>query len=198
MPTNINRREVLKQITLLSAGSFLLPAVVAAQTNYQTAEPIHIPAGEGKKGRIGNMEMIFKFDKSQTAGHVGISETIIQPGELGAPPHYHKDTDEVCRVLEGSLFILTGNTVTEVKAGDWHLRPKGVVHTFWNSGSVPAKTIDIYAPGGHEEYLKDLASLFTNGNRPKPDDFKRLEKTHDIKYRFDLLQGIMEKYKVHL
>lgn len=72
------------------------------------------------------------------------------------------------------------------------------MHTFWNSGSVSAKTIDIYVPGGHEEYLKDLASLFENGSRPKPDDFKRLEKQHDIKYRFDLLPGIMEKYKVHL
>ena len=144
------------------------------------------------------MEVVFKFDKSQTSGHLGASETIIQPGELGAPPHLHQNIDEICRVLEGSVFIMTGDAVTEVKAGGWHLRPKGVVHTFWNSGSVPAKTIDIYVPGGHEEYLKDLASLFDNGNRPKPDDFKRLEKQHDIKYRFDLLPGIMEKYKVHL
>ena len=198
MPANMNRRSVLKQLSLLGASSFLLPSLVSAKNEYQSSSPIHIPPGEGKKAHIGQMEVVFKFDKSQTSGHLGASETIIQPGELGAPPHLHQNIDEICRVLEGSVFIMTGDVVTEVKAGGWHLRPKGVVHTFWNSGSVPAKTIDIYVPGGHEEYLKDLASLFDNGNRPKPDDFKRLEKQHDIKYRFDLLPGIMEKYKVHL
>lgn len=198
MPTNMNRRSVLKKLSLLGASSFLLPSVLSAANDYQSSGPIYIPPGEGNKARIGEMEVVFKFDKSQTSGHLGASETIIQPGELGAPPHLHKNIDEICRVLEGSVFIMTGDTVTEVKAGGWHLRPKGLVHTFWNSGSVPAKTIDIYVPGGHEDYLKDLASLFENGNRPKPDDFKRLEKQHDIKYRFDLLPGIMEKYKVHL
>lgn len=144
------------------------------------------------------MELVFKFDKLQTSGHLGVSETIIQPGELGAPPHLHQHMDEICRVLDGSIFIMTGDIVTEVKAGSWHLRPKGIVHTFWNSGSVPAKTADICVPGRHEDYLKHLSSLFENGNRPKPDDFERLENNHDIKYRFDLLQSIMEKCKVHL
>ncbi len=117
---------------------------------------------------------------------------------VGGTTTYHKTFDEICRVLEGSVFILTGDEVTEVKAGGWHLRPKGVVHTFWNSGATPAKTIDLCVPGGHEVYMQELASLFENSNHPKPEDFKRLEQKHDIHYRFDLLQEVMQKYKVKL
>jgi uncharacterized cupin superfamily protein len=188
----------MQQLATATLGSTVLPYLCNAHSLQTNNEGIYIAAGTGKKGKIGDMEMLFKLNKEQTGGHMGLAETIIQPGELGAPPHYHTYTDELTRVLEGSVFILTGETVTELKAGDWHLRPKNVVHTFWNSSQQPAKTIDICLPGGHEEYLQELAALFENNNRPKPEDFKRLEHKHDIHYRFDLLKGIMEKYKVKL
>jgi mannose-6-phosphate isomerase-like protein (cupin superfamily) len=195
---SINRRQLMQQLTTTVIGSALLPFLGHPNTLQTNTEGIYIAAGDGKKGKIGDMEMLFKLNKEQTGGHMGLAETIIQPGELGAPPHYHTYTDELTRVLEGAVFILTGETITELKAGDWHLRPKNVVHTFWNSSQQPAKTIDICLPGGHEAYLQELAALFENNNRPKPEDFKRLEQKHDIHYRFDLLKGIMEKYKVKL
>lgn len=195
---SITRRQLMQQLATAALGSTVLSYLSNAHSLPTNNEGIYIAAGTGKKGKIGDMELQFKLNKQQTSGHMGLAETIIQPGELGAPPHYHSNTDEVTRVLEGAVFILTGETVTELKPGDWHLRPKGVVHTFWNSSQQPAKTIDICLPGGHEDYLQELAALFENNNRPKPEDFKRLEQQHDIHYRFDLLKGIMEKYKVKL
>lgn len=194
----IHRRRLMQQLAAFSLGATIVPHFSLAEELKPDPTSIHIPLGAGKKANIGDMQLNFKLSKEQTAQHLGVWETVIQPGELGAPPHYHTGFDEICRVLEESVFILTGEELIEVKAGGWHLRPRGVVHTFWNSGSTPAKTIDLCVPGGHENYLQDLAHLFENGNRPKPDDFKRLEQQHDIHYRFDLLQGIMQKYQVHL
>jgi len=195
----INRRQLMQQLTTFSLGTAVLPSFSLAEQHYsEDPKSIYIPPGAGKTGTVGDMQITFKLDKNQTSGHLASWETIVQPGELGAPPHYHKTFDEICRVLEGSVFILTGDEVTEVKAGGWHLRPKGVVHTFWNSGATPAKTIDLCVPGGHEVYMQELASLFENSNHPKPEDFKRLEQKHDIHYRFDLLQEVMQKYKVKL
>ena len=48
--------------------------------------------------------------------------------------------------------------IFQVNAGDSHLRPRNKMHTFWNPSESPAKFIDIYIPGGHEDYMADLAS----------------------------------------
>lgn len=195
----IHRRRLMQQLATFTLGAAVLPSFSFAEHHY-TEDPksIYIPPGAGKTGTVGDMQITFKLDKNQTSGHFASWETILQPGELGAPPHFHTTFDEICRVLEGSVFIMTGDEVTEVKAGGWHLRPKGIIHTFWNSAAVPAKTIDLCIPGGHEEYMQELASLFENNHRPKPEDFKHLEQKHDIHYRFDLLKQIMQKYKVKL
>lgn len=192
----IGRRDWLLRAGGIGA-SFLLPRGKAIAATDPT-QPIFIPAGEGKKARVGQMELVFKFSKQQTAGNLGLWETLIQPGELGAPPHLHQGFDEILRVLEGTVHVMVGDTVTAVPAGGWHLRPKGMVHSFWNSGAVPARTIDLCLPGGHESYMESLALLFENGNRPRPADFDRLEREHDIQFRFDLLPAIIKTYNVHL
>lgn len=198
-----NRRKLIQRITALSIGTAFLPRWNFAQqpgTKNDTGESrtVYIPDGAGQKATIGHMDITFKLNREQTCGHMGLWESVIQPGELGAPPHLHKTFDELCHVKEGSVFIMVGDAITEVKAGGWHLRPKGEVHTFWNSNDIPAKTIDICLPGGHESYMQELAALFENGQRPKPSDFTMLARRHDIVYRFDLLDEVMKKYNVKL
>ncbi len=197
---SINRRQLLQRVTALSIGAGILPFAGYGLSDdiFQKPATIYIPPGEGKKGIVGDMQLTFKLSSGDTSRLLGAWETVIQPGELGAPPHYHAKTDEICRVLEGTVTIMTGDTVKEVEAGGWHLRPRGLVHTFWNAGTTPAKTIDLCIPGGHEYYMQELALLFENNNRPKPCELKRLEEKHDIHYRFDLLPGVIEKYKVRL
>jgi mannose-6-phosphate isomerase-like protein (cupin superfamily) len=114
-------------------------------------------------GKIGEGDIAFKLSKSHTGGHLGVNELVLPAGLLGAPPHLHKGFDEICRVTQGALHIMVGEKVVEVKEGDWHLRPRGVVHTFWNSGKEPAKFIELCVPGGHEAYMESLADLFIGG-----------------------------------
>ncbi|MEE1945975.1 cupin domain-containing protein [Pedobacter sp. KR3-3] len=161
-------------------------------------KPVFIAPGAGDKGRFGGANITFKLDKSQTSGNLGSSEIILQAGHLGAPPHHHKGFDEICIVQEGVLNILVGEEVFEVKAGGWHLRPRGITHTFWNSGTTPAKFIELYSPAGHEAYMKALAKLFEDGKKPQPDDLAKLADKYDIVFEFEKLKGIMDKYKVHL
>lgn len=198
-----NRRQLIQRMAALTIGAAILPSkdfALQPDEIHNTGESrtVYIPGCDGEKGKVGAMDITFKLRRDQTDGHMGLWETVIQPGELGAPPHLHKTFDELCHVKEGSVFIMVGNDVTEVKAGGWHLRPKGEVHTFWNNSDVPAKTIDICLPGGHELYMKELAALFENGQRPKPSDFTLLAQRHDIVYRFDLLNEVMKKYNVKL
>jgi mannose-6-phosphate isomerase-like protein (cupin superfamily) len=47
-------------------------------------------------------------------------------------------------VTEGTASVLVGDTVVEVKAGGWHLRPRNILHTFWNATDQPLRFIDMY------------------------------------------------------
>ncbi|MBE7177853.1 MAG: cupin domain-containing protein [Mucilaginibacter polytrichastri] len=193
-----SRRELMRRLGTIMLGSIAAPGLARAGEMQDEPAFISIKKGAGEKGRVGGMDIVFKLTTEQTDGHMACDEATLQPGFLGAPPHRHQKTDEVCYMLEGALHIMVDGVVTEVSTGDWHLRPKGKVHTFWNPGKVPARFIDIYLPGGHERYMKDLAKLFRNNAKPKPNDFVALAAKHDIEYFWDQLPKVMETYKVHL
>ncbi|GAB3926295.1 hypothetical protein GCM10028804_29690 [Larkinella terrae] len=75
---------------------------------------------------------------------------------MGPAPHVHKDLDEIMYVLEGTVSILVGDTVYQVEAGGWHLRPHGLVHTFWNATDKPARLIDMFFNQDFENFLEEL------------------------------------------
>lgn len=199
---SFSRRQLMQLLTTTMIGAAYASAPEVGRTvlNVKTEgpRPVFIPPGAGEKGKISESDIVFKLDGSQTAGNLGSSESILYPGQLGAPPHLHKNFDEICIVQEGTIHIMVGEDVQEVPAGGWHLRPRGIIHTFWNSGTAPAKFIELYTPAGHELYMKELAKMFEGNKRPNPGDLAGLAAKHDITFAFNKLQGIIDKYKVHL
>ncbi|MBK8787845.1 MAG: cupin domain-containing protein [Chitinophagaceae bacterium] len=200
---HLSRRKAMQLMSLTVLGSLAIPVSSYSGTNYndffdEETGTIHIKKGEGKIGKIGGIDLISKLSKHQTSGNLGCDEATLKPGFLGAPPHLHKNFDEICFVLEGSVTIMVEEEIFQVNAGDWHLRPRNKMHTFWNASESIARFVDIYIPGGHEDYMADLAKLFENNGRPKKEDFTLLEQKHDIVYFWNKLPDIMSKYKVHL
>jgi oxalate decarboxylase/phosphoglucose isomerase-like protein (cupin superfamily) len=59
-------------------------------------------------------------------------------------------------VLEGTASVLMGDEVVEVKAGSWHLRPRGIVHVVMNTGNENLRLIDMYFNQNFEDYLEEL------------------------------------------
>lgn len=204
--STIDRRNILKCLALAMGAAIVPEYAIAGLGNYNNIEvssidgiqPIHIKSGEGKRGKIGDGDIIFKLDKTQTDGHLAVTESTLPVGILGAPPHFHKGFDEICRVTQGTLTILVGEQIFEVNEGDWHLRPRGIVHSFWNTGTKPVKFIEIYSPGGHEAYMNELSGLFIQNQRPKPGALDLLAKRYDITFDWPKLKVIMDTYKVHL
>ena len=196
----LSRRNLIQKASTLIAGSIISPSLLGQKINTASNVPetVFIPPGGGLKGKISKSDITFKLDKTQTSGHFGSLEITIPSGQLGAPPHYHENFDEICIVLEGTVHIMVEDEVFEVKKGGWHLRPRGKVHTFWNSGKKKAKLIELCAPGGHEAYMQDLAKLFDNGARPNPNDLRKLAEKYDIVFQFNKLDEIIKKYGVSL
>jgi len=214
-PHHLERRRVMQMLTATMIGSAvltsptcasLLPGSAPGESRAKSRDQSHdksgavfIPAGSGKKGGFGNnsaAEITFKLDKSQTNGHLGCAEVNLQPGRMGAVPHFHQSFDEICRVLEGTVTVLVGDEVVDVPAGAWHLRPRGKVHSYWNTGNVASRAIEMYIPGGHEEYMKALTELFANPVPPTPDEVGLLGKRYDTTFAWDRLPILMKKYGV--
>lgn len=195
----LSRRDLWKRLGAITLGAtFLDAAPAAAQVPGGLREPVLLLPGEGDRGRVGASDLQFKLTTEHTNGLLASVQVDLAPGFLGAPPHLHRATDEIAYVLDGELTVLVEEKTFAVPAGGWHLRPRGLVHTFWNAGSVPVRFLDVFLPARHEAYMRGLAALFAGGGSPTPGALAEVAGQHDIEFAWDRLPGIMERYGVRL
>lgn len=160
-----SRREAIQQMSLLSAALCFFP--LASCEHSKTSEvnnsnlakaplPFLIPPKEPLEvGLIGsNMRTLIR--SSQTNKQFSCVEAVLAPKKIAGSPHKHDDLDELMYVLEGTASVLLNDTVVEVTAGSWHLRPRGIVHVVWNSGSDNLRLIDMYFNQNFEDYLEEI------------------------------------------
>jgi quercetin dioxygenase-like cupin family protein len=105
----------------------------------------------------GDFEVVVKVRSEHTHGVMGVIEETIQPGTL-VSPHTHEN-DVWVYVLSGEIGVLVGEEVAHAGQGSWALKPRNVVHAMWNSGTVPARILEILTPGGSERWFEELAAL---------------------------------------
>jgi uncharacterized cupin superfamily protein len=68
--------------------------------------------------------------------------------------HTHLREDECFYLLEGELEIEVGGEKVEVRAGGFVHAPRGVPHTYRNTGSAHAKMIATFTPAGMEGWFE--------------------------------------------
>ena len=99
---------------------------------------------------------------------VSVVEHDIAPGTLAAPLHRHANEDEYSYVLSGEVGFQLGDEVRYAGPGELVFKPRNQWHAFWNRSSEPAKVLELIAPGGFEDYFREIAPLLPP-NVPKPD-----------------------------
>jgi len=78
-----------------------------------------------------------------------VVEHPIDPHRL-VPPHTHSDTDEYSYVLEGEIGARIGDRIVTARVGTYVLKPRKVMHTFWNATDRPARILEILSPAKFE------------------------------------------------
>lgn len=214
---NNSRRSAIKKMTLFSMasgilwpGGFSTQSTAKVKTSPKPLNPFYLPSGQytypedlkelyirmmGGKGGS-------KIRAEHTNGQLCCQELFIPPKQAGPPPHLHHELDEVMRVLEGTIHLLVGETVIEVHEGDWHVRPHGVIHTFWNASEKDARFIDIYPNQNFLQYLEDMFRVYerlqlTNlaPETPEVQEYLvDLHKEYGIEIFYDKFPAIIEKY----
>jgi len=95
----------------------------------------------------------------QTDGALSLLEVTIPPRTL-IKPHAHTREDEFSLVLSGLIGVRTGDdTVEEVPAGSWLIKPRNVPHAMWNVTDQPARILEVVTPGGLEHYFEKIAPI---------------------------------------
>jgi quercetin dioxygenase-like cupin family protein len=111
--------------------------------------------GEGDTIAMGTSGVLFKAEGSDGDGSFSLSETTVGPGFPGPVPHRHNALVDSFFVLEGELTVRLGDEQLEAGPGSFALAPPGNVHTFSNPTRETVRMVNLMAPGGFEQYLRE-------------------------------------------
>src|SRR3954470_14641759 len=122
------------------------------------------PAGSGERHQMGASSVVIKATAQDTAGAFFIAEVTLAAGFPGPPPHFHERLHETLYVLKGELTMVLGDRVDKLGPGAFISIPPRTAHTFRNDGSEPAVGLNINAPAGWEQYLRELVGAANSGS----------------------------------
>ena len=127
-------------------------------------QAIIVKPGEGRSVWLGGMGVVFKLSGAETRGAFAVVEHPIEPGRL-VLPHVHVHEDEYSYVLDGTIGARVGDHEVVAGQGSCVIKPRGLMHTFWNAGPGPARLLEVDRPGGLREVLRRTR----RGRRPQPE-----------------------------
>lgn len=120
-----------------------------------------VAPGEGRFIAVGSTGagVTVKASEAETGGLCTVWEGRIEPGTVGAMPHYHRGRDEFFYVLEGELVLRVGEESHVATAGTFAFVPRETIHGFHNASSSPATGLVMHHPAGFEHYFEEAQQL---------------------------------------
>lgn len=122
---------------------------------YALKDLLKLP-GEGEKT---HSDMVIKASVEILDGDFSVMEGVINPEELLAP-HTHEHEAQLVYVISGELEFEVGgeNGLTfTAPAGSYVIKPKGIMHGFWNKSNEPARYIELSGKEYFEGFVKSKA-----------------------------------------
>jgi quercetin dioxygenase-like cupin family protein len=124
-------------------------------------------------------------------GTTSIHEGLLAPGEL-IPPHTHANEDHCLYVVSGTVHLQIADQLIEAPAGSYVIKPRGLLHAFWNLGSTPALALEITTPGGFETYYNDMANITS------PAQALAVQAKYGITFHGDLAAQLISRHRLHV
>lgn len=131
---------------------------MGTNTIYRVEDLLKLP-GEGETT---NSDMVIKARAAQMEGDFSVMEGVIKPQELLAP-HTHEHEAQLVYVISGELEFEVGGKdgyTFRAPAGSYVLKPKGLMHAFWNKTNVEARYIEISG----KPYFEGFVDSKSNGD----------------------------------
>ena len=136
---------------------------------------------EGEEVRLGPSEGSIKVGGQDALGSLAVMDFVVAPGFPGPVLHRHETMVDSFYVLEGVLSLRLGDREIEARAGSYGVVPPGNDHTFSNPRGEGVRVLNVMAPGGLEQYLKEAAALAEDsGGPPHPELLARIASKYDF------------------
>jgi quercetin dioxygenase-like cupin family protein len=100
-------------------------------------------------------DVVVRATGEETDGQYDMVEVTIPPGPAVTPLHVHHENDEAMYVIEGEVAVELGEEHRVLKTGAYAMAPRGLPHTYRNSGEEAARVLFVYTPGNHWQYLEE-------------------------------------------
>jgi quercetin dioxygenase-like cupin family protein len=153
-----------------------------------------VEPGAGARTRLGGIGVDFKIWGEQTGGAFSIVEHPIDPRAV-VPPHLHTREDEFSYVIEGELGARQGDEEVRLGPGGYLMKPRGILHSFWNPTDQPARILEIISPAGFEHCFKELGEYFaTTEGQPDPGRIAEIAERYGNSFDFSWLPEIVERH----
>jgi quercetin dioxygenase-like cupin family protein len=160
------------------------------------SERMLVDPGEGRVTVEGPVGVIEKIHGRRTNGVISIVEHPIAPGVL-VPPHVHSEFDEWSYVLEGRVGARIGDEEFTGGRGSYILKPRGIMHTFWNAGPDAARLLEIITPAGFEDFFADFGEMLRTGGFD-PARMAALAANHGTTYDMTWVPELEARYGIKL
>jgi quercetin dioxygenase-like cupin family protein len=133
----------------------------------ETLACVALQHGQGESLWVLGDHYRFKVSSQETGGSVAVVELTAFP-QNGPPPHIHHREDESFYVLDGTFSVLLGNQSLEARTGAFIHIPRGLLHTYNNSGNTPGRVLVILSPGGFENLWREIGEPAQQDSIPLP------------------------------
>ena len=138
--------------------------------------------GEGHLLEAGASRALFKAEVGDGEGTFSLLESTLEPGFPGPLLHLHERHVDTFFVLDGTLTLRLGTPAAAAEAfpGSFAAVPPGNPHTFANAGDGAVRILNLMAPGGFEQYLKEVAASTTPGEPLDPETMAKIASRYDF------------------
>jgi mannose-6-phosphate isomerase-like protein (cupin superfamily) len=116
---------------------------------------LFIEPGQGRSYYFGQDLYTFKAIGEETGEAYALCEVIVAPGGGRADPSAHRE-NESFYVQDGEIEFQLDDRTLVATAGTFLHSPKGQLHRFTNTTSVPAKLLVWVTPAGFEKFIAEV------------------------------------------
>jgi mannose-6-phosphate isomerase-like protein (cupin superfamily) len=118
-------------------------------------------SGESVTNPVAGMTLLFVKTAADTDGELLEMEATYEPSSMPPIPHFHPSQREHFEILAGTMHARVDGAERELRAGDTLDIEAGVVHSMWNEGPEPARTLWQTRPALRtEEFFERTAAVF--------------------------------------
>ncbi|CAL9413439.1 cupin domain-containing protein [Streptomyces werraensis] len=154
---------------------------------------------EGTSVWLAGLGVDFKIWGEETGNQFSVVEHPIEPGRL-VPPHVHSREDEFSYVLQGRVGARVGDEEATAGPGSYILKPRGILHTFWNAGPEPARILEIISPAGFERFFEAMGTVGETAADPAEFLQRRAElgKQYGLGFSDEWVAELTSRYQLRL